>query len=579
MDSLTAEEYKNKGNNEFRNSNFEAAVDYFTQGLKHDASHHVLYSNRSACYASLSKWTKALADAEKCIELSPKDWSKGYVRLGAALHGLGRIPEAIKAYEKGLDIDPENQVLQQALENLKKNAPLSEEGSPFAQLFRPETWMKIQTNPRLAPYLKQPDYVQIIRTLIDHPSMIQGFMKDQRVMQTIIELLGLSGATSSRSNEKGDEDVPRATDPSDPLDLAKTEDPPKTDIRKDLKQPFENPQNLAMVAKEKGNRHYKKREFDEALRCYEEAISLDPSNGSFYLNKTAVYVEQEKYSECLTEIETIMERYEAKTIQNPDFVFLGKVLTRKAQVFEKQKYYSEAIQTYQSALREHRNADTLKKLKNCEDAKKKAEVEAYYDPELGNQEKIRGNDLFAVNKYPEAIKTYTEAIKRNPSDHTVYSNRAAAYMKLGAYDEAVKDCDTCLGLEPTFLKAIVRLGHCYFWRKEYHKAAQTYEKGLGIDSNNAQCKEGLYRTQMKIAEAMHTGEIDEERIARAKADPEIQQILSDSYIQLVLREMSLNSSRAEEYMKDPTIASKIQKLILAGVLSIGPQKGKPSTSP
>lgn len=52
--------------------------------------------------------------------------------------------------------------------------------------------------------------------------------------------------------------------------------------------------------------------------------------------------------------------------------------------------------------------------------------------------------------YPEAIKAYTEAIKRQPDNHVNYSNRAACYIKLMALPEALKDADKCIELEPTF---------------------------------------------------------------------------------------------------------------------------------
>jgi stress-induced-phosphoprotein 1 len=60
------------------------------KAIELDPSNHVLYSNRSACYASLRDFEKALTDANKTVELNP-GWSKGYGRKGAALHGLGDL--------------------------------------------------------------------------------------------------------------------------------------------------------------------------------------------------------------------------------------------------------------------------------------------------------------------------------------------------------------------------------------------------------------------------------------------------------------------------------------------------------
>lgn len=56
----------------------------------------VYYSNRSAAYLKLGDAkSKALKDAEKCMELAP-EWSKSFSRLGAAQHALRRFDAAVQ---------------------------------------------------------------------------------------------------------------------------------------------------------------------------------------------------------------------------------------------------------------------------------------------------------------------------------------------------------------------------------------------------------------------------------------------------------------------------------------------------
>ena len=59
------------------------------------------------------------------------------------------------------------------------------------------------------------------------------------------------------------------------------------------------------------------------------------------------------------------------------------------------------------------------------------------------------------------MKHYTEALARgppkvNPEAHKLYSNRAACYTKLGAWDAGLKDADECIALKPDFAKGYVR---------------------------------------------------------------------------------------------------------------------------
>ena len=70
-----ADELKALGNKAFCAGDFDGAVDHFTEAISLDSVNHVLFSNRSAAFASLKKYRQALSDAEKTISLKP-DWAK-----------------------------------------------------------------------------------------------------------------------------------------------------------------------------------------------------------------------------------------------------------------------------------------------------------------------------------------------------------------------------------------------------------------------------------------------------------------------------------------------------------------------
>ena len=116
--ATTSAEARRKGNAAFAAGEFAKAVKQFTMAIRMDKTNHVLFSNRSAAHAGLGKYEDALADAERCVRMSPK-WGKGYGRKGAALTGLGQGGEAVKAYLAGLAVEPESEALRAGLAEAK----------------------------------------------------------------------------------------------------------------------------------------------------------------------------------------------------------------------------------------------------------------------------------------------------------------------------------------------------------------------------------------------------------------------------------------------------------------------------
>lgn len=105
---------------------------------------------------------------------------------------------------------------------------------------------------------------------------------------------------------------------------------------------------------------------------------------------------------------------------------------------------------YEKSLAEFRSPETKTLLSDVESLIREEERKAYINPELSEQEKEKGNEFFRKGQFADALKCYSEAIKRDPSDAKIYSNRAACYTKLAAFDLGLKDCETCLELEPNF---------------------------------------------------------------------------------------------------------------------------------
>jgi len=315
----------------------------------------------------------------------------------------------------------------------------------------------------------------------------------------------------------------------------------------------------ALAAKEKGNEFYKKRNFEEALKQYDEAIQHDPNDMTFYNNKAAVYFEQNEYEKCLKECEKAVE---IGRENRADFKLIAKALARAASAYVMLGDLQNARTFYQKSLTEHRTPDTLTKLSEVDKKIKEIERHAYIDPQLSLEEKTKGNQLFAKGDYPGAIKHYNEAIKRNPDDAKIYSNRAACYQKLAEFHLALKDCEECIRLEPDFVKGHIRKGMALLAMKDLTKATAAFQKALGLDPNSQEALDGYRKCTMDQLSN------PEEARKRAMNDPEIQKILGDPTMRLILDQMQQDPKAAQDHLKNPEIMSKIEKLISAGLIGI-----------
>lgn len=110
---------KEQGNAEFKAGNYLRAAALYTQAIKADPSNFSLYSNRSVSFLHLSKVTKALADAEKTIELNPS-WEKGYYRKGCALEALTKYDEAADAFREAAHRNPDSREVAAKLRAVQK---------------------------------------------------------------------------------------------------------------------------------------------------------------------------------------------------------------------------------------------------------------------------------------------------------------------------------------------------------------------------------------------------------------------------------------------------------------------------
>ncbi|BFZ55448.1 Hsp90 cochaperone [Savitreella phatthalungensis] len=576
---MSAADLKAKGNAAFSAKDFPTAIDFFSQAIQVDPQNHVLYSNRSACHASLKDYSQALTDAEKCISIKP-DWAKGYTRQGAALHGLNDLPRACDAYEKALELEPSNVQAQQGMNSIEQQMK-REMGSgnfapggasdPFAEFAKklsdPAFYQKMSENPQTSKLLGDAEFMAKLDGIKKNPSSIMQQISDPRMVSILGLLLGQDVGAPPADDAR---DTPmRDAEPSEqakerPAPTAAQQSAPEPELD-DNARATQQAKTDADAAKAEGNALYKQRKFPEAIACYEKAYELH-KDITYMTNKAAAQFEAGDYADA---IKTCEDAIEQGREMRADYKIIAKAFARIGTCYEKQGELAKAVLNYNKSLTEHRTPEVLKKLKAAEKTLEEKEKRDYESPEKAEEARVAGNDAFKRGDFPAAVKEYTEMTKRAPEDARAYANRAAAYIKLMSMPEAIKDCDTATKFDPTFVKAYIRKATALLAMKEYSRASTELDHAAEHDADKKHTQEIAqlqYKVQSQLVEERST-ETEAQTQQRIQNDPEVMAILQDPVMQTILEQARQNPAALNEHMqKSPQVAQKIQKLVQAGVI-------------
>ncbi|XP_072116110.1 E3 ubiquitin-protein ligase TTC3 isoform X1 [Mobula birostris] len=98
-----SEVYKERGNEEFKRKDYEAALNWYSKAIDLCPDNEILYGNRALCFFRIEKYKKALGDGKRAIILNPV-WTKGHYRFCDALFSMGEHKRAIEANDKAQEL-------------------------------------------------------------------------------------------------------------------------------------------------------------------------------------------------------------------------------------------------------------------------------------------------------------------------------------------------------------------------------------------------------------------------------------------------------------------------------------------
>lgn len=264
----------------------------------------------------------------------------------------------------------------------------------------------------------------------------------------------------------------------------------------------------------RGDAKYSRRDYEDAIADYSEAIRLSPDNAQAYLGRGNAQYALEQYPEALTD-------YDEALKHDPDYVYAfngrGNVKFARKDFEGAIQDYNQAIQSdpqfalafynrgnVKSALKEHRAAIEdfsqairlnpqyepaylLRGVSKAALTNYAGAIEDYSEtirlnPDNDNAFNSRGVARYKLGESRQAIKDFTEAIRLNPKNSFAYCNRGESKLKLKDAEGAIKDCTETIRLDPQSSFAYSARGKAHHALKRYKAAIEDYTQALTINS-------------------------------------------------------------------------------------------------
>ncbi|KAK1287870.1 hypothetical protein QJS10_CPB19g00888 [Acorus calamus] len=122
--------------------------------------------------------------------------------------------------------------------------------------------------------------------------------------------------------------------------------------------------------------------------------------------------------------------------------------------------------------------------------------------------KDEGNEQFKAGNYLKAAALYTQAIKKDPSNAALYSNRSAAFLHLVKLNKALADAETTITLRPDWEKGYFRKGCILEAMEQYDDALAAFQLALQHSPQSTEVPRKIKRLEQLAKDKKRIQEIE-----------------------------------------------------------------------
>ncbi|KAM0884690.1 hypothetical protein ACQ4PT_030825 [Festuca glaucescens] len=107
--------------------------------------------------------------------------------------------------------------------------------------------------------------------------------------------------------------------------------------------------------------------------------------------------------------------------------------------------------------------------------------------------------------YAAATKFYSEAIKVDPADAALYSNRSLCHLKSGKAQDALVDANDSIRVRPDWPKGYYRKGAAFMALKEYKEACDAFMAAVKLDPENEEMHDAFWEAVVALKKDHSSG--------------------------------------------------------------------------
>ncbi|MEP6750494.1 MAG: tetratricopeptide repeat protein [Bacteroidota bacterium] len=257
---------------------------------------------------------------------------------------------------------------------------------------------------------------------------------------------------------------------------------------------------FAEVLYAKSTEKFNQKAIDSALFYVSSAISITPSNSTYWFNRGEYLFAANKMEQAITNYDRAIQLTPAYTTS-----YYKRGLS----------YYN--LKKYHPAIADLRSADSLNSSmylvpKSLGDAYYAIAdfpgASVYYENSLKTIDagkaqvlpatiaeiyNLLGETYYKAANYEKALNSFKSALKKNGNFPLAYYNRGIAYYKTNELSNAVEDISKAISSEATNPEWFYSLANVYQEKKEYQKAAENYSHCIKLDTARKKADAVYYR--------------------------------------------------------------------------------------